>query len=82
MRRREPRTPRPTAPDSMPNVVSAEPERASHINELLTARGLERPQIDAWWGLRVESNSFRSRTEMWEAGEFDEVEAQAHLHAN
>jgi hypothetical protein len=81
MRRRRPSRPHPTAPDSLPNTPASEPERARAVNELLEQRGLERPQIDAWWGTRLEDNGFRARTEMWEDGEFDEVERQARLHA-
>ena len=80
--KRRPRPPRPTAPDSLPSTPAVEPERARAVNDALASRGLERPQIDAWWGTRLEENAFRSRTELWENGEFDTVERQAQTPAS
>jgi len=76
-RRRRMQAPRPTAPDSLPGELAAEPDRAQIVNDVLSARGLQRPEIDAWWGLRLDDNDGRSRTEMWVAGEYDAVERQA-----
>ena len=81
MKQRGRRAPRPVAPDSVPSTQPTEAERARRVNEVLEGRGLERPQIDAWWGTRREENEFRSRTEMWRDGEFDAVERQAEPHA-
>jgi hypothetical protein len=47
------------------------------VNHRLTERGYDGPMIDAWWGTRLEVNGFQTRTEMWGAGQYDEVEAQA-----
>jgi len=51
--------------------------RLSGVNHRLTARGFDGPTIDAWWGMRLEINNYQTRTEMWESGLYDEVEAQA-----
>jgi len=76
-RRRRFFAPRPLAPDSLPAEATVESERAERVNELLSSRGLERPEIDAWWGTRLEENEGRSRTELWADGAYDAVERQA-----
>jgi len=76
-RRRRLFAPRPLAPDSLPAEATVESARTEAVNELLAARGMERPEIDAWWGTRREGNAGRSRTEMWSDGDYDEVERQA-----
>jgi hypothetical protein len=75
------RSPRPVAPDSLPSTPALQADRAQRVNELLEQSGLDRPQIDAWWGFRLDENELLTRTELWERGEFDAVEQQAKARA-
>ena len=47
------------------------------VNLLLAERGLEEPEIAAWWLVRLATNGSRTRAEMWQGGECIEVERQA-----
>jgi hypothetical protein len=71
------RAPRPITPFGLPRRTPKEPERLNGVNHRLAERGYDGPMIDAWWGMHLEVNGYLTRTEMWAAARYDEVEAQA-----